>query len=307
MKISVIIPVYNSEKWVSDAVTSVADEKYVGEVLLVEDGSTDESFSVCSELSKRIENVRLLRHKDDRNLGAGASRNLGIKNSRSELIAFLDADDICLPNRFDSPMKILRENETIDGVYEAIGTIFEDDKAKERWDSMGIGQLTTVHKAIEPEELFYYLVMWKAGHFHLNGLVIRKYLFYKVGGFNDGLRLHQDTDFCIKLTAVGNLVNGRLKKPVAMRRVHSGNRYVKKRKDALNTKILMWNSLVDWARRNRLSNSKKLILQYQLFRKLTFIYRKQKKWHLALFYFTVSRYMKVAVAILKKCGGTKAF
>ena len=297
-----IIPVFDAERWVTKAVESVVHQGDLQEVLLIEDGSRDDSLSVCTELAGANPKVTLLRHRDGANLGPGASRNLGIQKAKSELIAFLDADDIYLPGRFQSTIRIMTGNPDIGGVYEAVGTIFEDVRARARWDSVGWGDLTTMRKVVSPDELFYFLVTWEAGHFHLDGLVVRKDLAERVGGFNPSLRLHQDTDFCIKLAAVGSLVPGRLDRPVAMRRVHSQNRSVKRRQDVLETRFAMWNSLRNWAEDVGQSSARKKLIDCRLSRLLVVQSKKKRslpafavhfsKWYLLHSVLRVRRMLK---------------
>ena len=93
--ISVIIPVYSAEKYLRQAVESVVAERHRGvkEIILVEDGSPDNSLKVAQELQNEfLEIIHLYQHPDGQNRGAGASRNLGIKKSAGDLICFLDAD-----------------------------------------------------------------------------------------------------------------------------------------------------------------------------------------------------------------------
>src|SRR5664280_852453 len=133
MLVSVIVPVYNAEKFVHDAVASALQQPETGEVILVEDGSTDGSLRVCKELAEKYEKVFLYQHPDGINLGAGTSRNLGIQESNCEYIAFLDADDLYLPGRFSSAREIFKTEPSIDGVYEALGEYVENEAARERW------------------------------------------------------------------------------------------------------------------------------------------------------------------------------
>ena len=99
INVSVIIPVYNAAKFVGEAVYSVVNQKHVAEVLLVEDGSKDGSLSICRGLEDANAKVRILQHEN--------GRNFGVQQSELNFIAFLDADDIPLPNRFDLPLQIL--------------------------------------------------------------------------------------------------------------------------------------------------------------------------------------------------------
>ena len=98
MKISVIIPVYNAGKYVKSAVESALMQDETKGVILVEDGSPDNSLQVCRELAEKHEAVTLYRHPDHQNHGAGESRNFGIEKAACDYIAFLDADDLWKPD-----------------------------------------------------------------------------------------------------------------------------------------------------------------------------------------------------------------
>lgn len=89
--ISVIVPVYNVEKYLPDCINSILGQTYSNfELLLVDDGSTDNSGRICDDYSKQDNRVRVF-HKENR--GVSSARNVGIKNARGEYITFVDADD----------------------------------------------------------------------------------------------------------------------------------------------------------------------------------------------------------------------
>src|SRR5687767_10956534 len=106
MKISVIIPVYNAEKYVTQAVESALQFEEVYEVILIEDKSPDNALEVCRQLAEKNDRVKLFQHPDKGNHGAGPTRNLGLENATGDFIAFLDADDYYLPNRFDAEKEL---------------------------------------------------------------------------------------------------------------------------------------------------------------------------------------------------------
>ena len=101
LNISVIIPVYNASAFLKKAVESAIQFEEVKEIILVEDGSTDHSLEVCEILENEFGAVKLFQHPDKGNHGAGATRNLGLEKATGDFIAFLDADDYYLPNRFE--------------------------------------------------------------------------------------------------------------------------------------------------------------------------------------------------------------
>lgn len=226
LQISVIIPVYNAASYVTQAVESALAEPETAEVLLVEDGSPDNSLAICQALSDRYDKVRLLRHPGGVNKGAGASRNLGMKNALFDFIAFLDADDFYLPGRFKKTREVFEENPDCDGVYEAIGMHVENEAGKERWDDAGRPErsLHTLRISVSPDELSEVLILGRHGTFSINGLVIKKKVLVKTGYMVESLRLHQDSDFIYKLAIAARLYPGKLDEPVAMWRIHDKNR-----------------------------------------------------------------------------------
>lgn len=92
---SVIIPLYNKEKYIQQAVESVLQQTFADfELLIVNDASTDKSISVVSQISDH--RIQLI--ENPKNLGLSATRNHGISKAKGDIIALLDADDVWLPN-----------------------------------------------------------------------------------------------------------------------------------------------------------------------------------------------------------------
>ena len=91
MTVSVIVPVYNSEKYLADCIESIMMQRHIDlELLLVDNGSTDRSIDICSEYIKRDNRIRLL-NEDKRS--PGAARNRGIQHMKGEYFTFVDSDD----------------------------------------------------------------------------------------------------------------------------------------------------------------------------------------------------------------------
>ncbi len=253
MDISVIIPVYNAEKYVAKAVGSALQFPEVKEVLLIEDGSPDNALEVCRQLAEKDSRVKLLQHPDKGNHGAGASRNLGLKNATCPYIAFLDADDFYLPNRFDADKRVFSENPEADGVYNALGVHFYSPEAGKQYRNYFPSELTTVTSLVKPEELFpSFISMTKGfGYFSLDCLTIRKNILEKMDKwFNPDLRLHQDTDFIIRLVYYARLFPGEIKVPVARRGVHDDNRILNvqnEHKQKSRNQVKLWDSLYQWS------------------------------------------------------------
>jgi glycosyltransferase involved in cell wall biosynthesis len=267
MRTSVIIPVYNAAAYVGEAVESALAQPETSEVILIEDGSSENTLPVCEVLAAKYNKVYLFRHPKGENRGAGASRNLGILKSTCEYIAFLDADDFFLPDRFSTAVAIFKANPNVEGVYEAIGTCFEDELARARWRTFKATDLTTVTKEIPPDRLFEALLSNQYGYFSLDGLVVRRSGLRKAGLFDEHLRLHQDTAMILKLSAVATLVPGKLTEPVAMRRVHANNRILARRstRQYYLNRQMQWNSLWEWGKSNLNGTQQSLLLAAWLY------------------------------------------
>lgn len=89
--ITIIIPIYNLEKYIEKCIESVLDQTYTNiEIILIDDGSSDKSLEICNRYSKRDKRIKIL-HQE--NKGVSSARNLGIKKARGKYIIFIDGDD----------------------------------------------------------------------------------------------------------------------------------------------------------------------------------------------------------------------
>lgn len=254
IEVSVIIPVYNAASYVRQAVESALMQPEVREVLLVEDGSPDNALEICQQLAKEYEQVILLRHPNGENRGAGASRNLGMRHATSPILAFLDADDYYLPGRFKLDAKIYAENPSCEGVYHAVSMHIENPDGLERWNSAGKppDMIKTMTAEIPPEKLAEALIEGTYGYFHIDSLSIKKSVLEKAGLMREDLRLHQDTEWILRLAMTARLYSGSLNEPVASWRVHAQNRISAPRSPVrkLDDRLRMWEALYDWCRQN---------------------------------------------------------
>ncbi len=253
MKISVITPVYNAEKYVTQAVESALQFDEVFEIILVEDKSPDEALEVCKKLAEKYDRVKLFQHPDKGNHGAGASRNVGLEKASGDFIAFLDADDYYLPNRFDAEKELFK-NPEVEGVYGGIGVHYYSEKAKEQYYPIFGDRLTTVYKQHAPKDVFRGQLGMNGsfGLFSIDALTIRKSaLDEKLSPMmKTHLKLHQDTEFLFRLSYYLDLYPGILDKAVAIRGVHESNRITqidsRKVKPSIS-KVMLWAEVKKWA------------------------------------------------------------
>ena len=106
-KISIIIPIYNTEKYLERCIDSVIQQTYRNiEVILVNDGSTDKSSRICNEYVHRDRRIILIEQK---NQGAAAARNTGLKHATGDYIGWVDSDDYIEEDMFKSMLDCIHE------------------------------------------------------------------------------------------------------------------------------------------------------------------------------------------------------
>ena len=264
-RVSVTIPVYNSTAYLREAVASALAQPETAEVILAEDFSTDGSWELCQQLAKEDERIRLVRPADGRNHGCSASRNLAMRNSTCDYIAFLDADDFFLPDRFVAAKKAFAADPALDGVYDAVEMYVENEAALQRWQAARRGEISlhTLNRRVPPEELFSALVRQDAGHFHINGFLLKRSALEKSGYFDERLPLHGDEIFFIRLAATCRLGSGSLDEPVAVWRIHPRNRFSASRpqREVYLLRVKFWNVLWEWGRIHLAPAQRQLILR----------------------------------------------
>nr|MCR5719035.1 glycosyltransferase [Lachnospiraceae bacterium] len=102
-KISIIVPVYNTAKYLERCLDSLTNQTYKDiEIVIVDDGSTDSSGAICDEYAAKDHRIKVI-HTD--NHGSSSARNTGIKESTGEYIGFCDSDDISQPEMYETLIK----------------------------------------------------------------------------------------------------------------------------------------------------------------------------------------------------------
>ena len=253
--VSVVIPVYNAEKYVKRAVESVLIQPEVTEVILVNDGSSDNSVDVCQKLQEVDQRIIILHHLGFKNKGVSASRNLGIKTAKNNFIAFLDSDDYYLPNRFKATSACFSFDGSIEAVYEMIG-VHSDLCVTNRY---------SVIEDVKPNHLFENLQ--PLGHkvlFHVDGLTVKKTVFINSGYFEESLKTSEDTLQWFKMASVCKLVPGEINDFVALSEkltngLSSNRRLVEK------DFIIMLLKLFKFCESNNLTASRKELVVSKLF------------------------------------------
>lgn len=259
--ISVIIPVYNAAAFIEKAVGSALQQSQVEEVIVVNDGSTDNSLQILMRLQQNDSRIKIYHHQNGLNKGRSASRNLALKKASMPYIAFLDADDFFLEKRFEAENKIFNNDPSVEGVYNAIGVHFYRPYTDEEFNSLS---LVTLTEPIPPDLLFQTLLHTKNGYFSIDGLTIKKEVLNKIGFFEEHLVVAEDTEWLLKMTLKCKLVPGNIYSPVAKRGVHDFNVFNKNELYKYHRQK-KFESLIQWSLKNKIENYKINLLVYWLF------------------------------------------
>ena len=112
MKYSVIVPIYNTEKYLKQCIDSLLNQTYLNiEIILIDDGSKDNSLNICLEYQKIYFNkIRVMSQK---NKGVSAARNLGIEYATGDYIIFVDSDDFCFEYMIEEIDKAISKSDLV--------------------------------------------------------------------------------------------------------------------------------------------------------------------------------------------------
>ncbi len=198
-RVSVVIPVHNGEAYLADALDSVAAQTYRPlDMTIVDDGSTDGSARIVAAAQARLDiPIALLAQT---NQGPAAARNRGIQASDGEIVAFLDADDIWLPRKLALQVAFLSAHADVQGSVCRFRYILEPGTA---WPL----SLNRAHYDRSP-----------TGYLP-SALVARRELFDRIGCFDPGLRLGEDTDLFLRARERGAYI-GVVPEVLLIRRIH---------------------------------------------------------------------------------------
>ena len=220
MKVSVIIPTYNYAHYITEAVESVLNQTYKDfEIIVVDDGSTDNTKEVIRPYLNKIKYIY------QQNSGPSAARNRGIKEAKGEYIAFLDADDIWLPQKLELQIKFIEKEKELGLVFSDMTCFNEKGILKKSFlkdipvfNDLCIESLSSIEKIIS-DDVFNALLQ---GNFiPTNTVIVKKECFDKVGLFDENLLFVEDRDMWLRIALAYRI--GFIKLPLVKRRFHRRN------------------------------------------------------------------------------------
>jgi len=182
--VSVIIPAYNQERFIGEAIESILSQSMRDfEILVIDDGSRDRTKGVVLAFRDKV------RYFFQPNKGAGAARNAGLERAKGRFIAFLDADDMWLPGKLELQLDVMESSPEVGVAYGAIIVMYENSWRHER-------VIRSPHELSLEEMLLENPV-------HTSTVLIRREWFETAGVFDESLIRCQDWEMWFRLRIQG--------------------------------------------------------------------------------------------------------
>lgn len=197
--VTCIIPTFNSERFVGDAIESVLEQESAPEqIIVVDDGSSDETKTIVRSFGEAIELI------EEAHAGVAAARNVGLGRATGVLIAFQDSDDLWPERRMTTLRAAVAEHPAADLYVGRIQNFWMPELAHEEASYAGMPFAAPLE-----------------GHL-LQGMLIRRTVFDRLGLFDTALRVGSDTDWFMRVRDTG-LIEAKVPEVVVKRRLHDGN------------------------------------------------------------------------------------
>lgn len=201
---SVIIPVFNGEKFVSEAIESAISQIGVNsEIIVVDDGSTDNTINIIRGFGDRVTLY------EQKNSGVSVARNYGASKAKGEYLAFLDADDVWLSGKLEK-----QYGKILDG-YDLVFT--------DRYNFGEVGDLPEFHSGVFefPEGDVFEKLIYR--NFITNSsVVVKKTIYEEFGGYDDNLFTCEDWDLWLRISTKYKI--GVCREPLLRYRLHKGGK-----------------------------------------------------------------------------------
>lgn len=200
--VSVIIPTRNRAMYLPTALRSVFDQTFPNiEIVVVDDGSTDETAQILTEMNGRVRAIRL------DGVGVSAARNRGIQEAQGDYIQFLDDDDTLDPQKIELQVRLLDRHTGVDVAY--CGWTYVDEHGHPL-------HAIAAPESVETEDLV------ASNPFIVHALLIRRTCFDHVGDFDESLTAAEDWDMWVRIALAGHRFAG-IPRPLCRYRMHGLN------------------------------------------------------------------------------------
>jgi glycosyltransferase involved in cell wall biosynthesis len=210
--VSVVMPVYNGARYLRQSLESALNQTYRPlEIVVVDDGSTDETPKILAEFGPRIRAIR------QKNSGSAAARNAALQAAHGEIIGFLDADDLWLPEKLEVQVAYLRAHPDVELVATRWLTLTDGEPAA----SVARHSTNTKPEIDEQTSGWLYNELLIDCVVHTTTVLMRRSLVDEIGLFDTELRRGQDYDYWLRASQATEIHT--LREPLSYYRLHAAN------------------------------------------------------------------------------------
>lgn len=218
VSVSAIIPVFNGESFLQDAIESILQQTHrVSEIIIIDDGSKDKSFDIAISISKSSSvPVKVFKQQ---NSGVSVARNLGLLKSSGDLVAFLDVDDIWKPTKIEKQLAFYDNLENYDAF---IFTDYYLDDENDTFRALaGHTDYNVCTQSNFSKEEFQLAFIKRNFIGTASTVMFNREIALKIGGFNNRLNHSEDFDFILRYSQHGCVYA--ITDPLAIKRSHGAN------------------------------------------------------------------------------------
>ncbi|NJM90675.1 MAG: glycosyltransferase [Hydrococcus sp. RU_2_2] len=182
--ISVVMPAYNASRYVGQAIESVLQQIFTDfELLIIDDGSTDGTLILTNQYALRDRRIKVL---SQTNQGVSATRNRGVQMAKGQFMAFLDADDLWLPDKLAAHIEHFQANPNLAVSFSRVEFISPDG---ERTGQVSTSRLVN----LKPEDFLY-----ENPTTTMSNLIVRSEVFAQIGGFAEDMSYSEDLEWLFR-------------------------------------------------------------------------------------------------------------
>lgn len=204
--VSVIIPVFNGQNYLGDAIDSVLSQNYLLECLVIDDGSMDNTACIAKSFTNTVKYI----YKT--NGGVSSARNVGLKHAKGEFVAFLDHDDLMLPGAIEEKVNKLLSNKMCVLSHSNIQIIEQGPIVSNNWS---INPYPTENPPPTGAILQY---LFNANYIITSTVIIKKDVINKIGYFDENISHGEDYEYWLRLAFIGEFEY--VNKPLTIYRRH---------------------------------------------------------------------------------------
>ena len=213
--VSIVIPAYNCQRFIRETLLCLLNQELTPlEIIVVDDGSTDETYEICQVLAQSNNIIKVYRNKE--NCGPAKTRNRGVEIASGEWVLFMDGDDLAEPALLEKELNRIDEYQR-----ERAERIILVHSAYKQIDEDGL-ELPGIHRwqQVKSREILGYLFV-RNPIISTSGVLVRREYFLRTGGFDPTLRHSEDWELWLRLAKLGGFAY--LDEPLVKIRRHKSN------------------------------------------------------------------------------------